>query len=88
MKVEPRARYESLLERVRDYQIVFGSEVGQRVLYDLMQAAGLFTINQDVEPGVLAAKQGQKNMILRIMGLVDANPEQIKEQMKQGESNE
>lgn len=84
---QPNEGFKSEIERVQAYQSVFANEMGARVLYDMAVRAKLFDITQNVDPGVLAAHQGERNVILRIQKILETSLEKIKDIMKEESKN-
>lgn len=67
--------------QVIEYKKTFTDEVGQKVLLDLMKAHGMldchFNVN-DSDPYVLAFKEGQRNVILRILSIIKYDTKKLK----------
>lgn len=72
--------------RIIDYQYTFGTEQGKRVLLDLMRAHHILSpsyINND--PHETSFREGERNVILRILGIVNIDNAKLKELMKEEE---
>ncbi len=63
-----------LRQRRNDYSIVFSSPEGQRVLHDLLRSAHVLEPTFDREPNVAAFNEGQRNVALRIMSILQYTP--------------
>jgi len=68
---------------VDSYQKVFRGPDGERVLYDLMSKHWILSSTkvQDTDPYELAFREGERNVVLRIMSLLKVNPEQLRERV-------
>lgn len=63
------------MDRYRDFRKVFmGSEDGQRVFREILSWGHMFKISFDKDPGLLAFKEGERNMALRLIMTVSAEP--------------
>jgi hypothetical protein len=65
------------LKLISMYKSVFGSENGQRVLWDLMKVSGYTSNNFDENPQQLAYNEGLRSMVIRIVNLVEMDTQQI-----------
>jgi hypothetical protein len=77
-KTTARKAAEKYLGRVMDYKRVFKTEQGQRVLHDLMKEH--FIMSPTYQKGdsmELAYKEGQRNVVLRILEVMDTDPQAI-----------
>jgi hypothetical protein len=80
MFIDKRDGYKDELERVQDYRLVFGSELGKKVLWDIARSAHFF--QSTAVPGdahASALREGERSTFLRILGIVERDPERIKE---------
>jgi len=67
-------------EQVRkDYQTVFNSEAGQRVLEDLKKTCFYYSPTIDAEPHVMAFNEGQRATMLHIETKIKLSVVKIKE---------
>lgn len=71
-----------------DYKRVFGSEQGQRVLNDLI--ANHFVMNTTYSRGSqaeldMAFKEGQRQVVMRMMTIMNYDPEQVEKQIKESD---
>ena len=63
----------------RDYQSVFASESGQRVLEDLKQTCFYYDSTLNEFPHIMAYSEGQRNVILHIATKLKLTNKRIKE---------
>ncbi len=63
----------------KDYQTVFNSEAGQRVLEDLKKVCFYYDTTLDVLPHVMAHKEGTRNAIINIETKLKLTEGKIKE---------
>lgn len=61
----------------RAYQDVFNSPKGQEVLKDLMKAHYFFNSTVSENSILMAEKEGERNVILRILTILKAKPEEV-----------
>lgn len=66
------------LAKVQDYQKTFQSDHGRKVLYDLIDAHGLMATNFHENPSVLAAREGERGVVLRILQILKTDHEQLR----------
>lgn len=66
------------LAKLQDYQKTFNSEHGKRVLYDMLDVHGFMKSNFDENPLVLACREGERAVIVRILQVLKTDIEQIK----------
>lgn len=66
------------LANLQDYQKTFTSDHGRRVLYDLIDAHGVMKSNFHENPSVLASREGERGVVLRIMKMLSIDVEQTK----------
>jgi len=69
-----------------DYQVVFNTEEGKRVLYDMMKNTGALTssFNPD-NPHITSFNEGQRSVCISIMKHLKFNPQKFEKMMQQGE---
>ncbi len=65
------------LAKVVDYQKTFSSEHGKRVLFDLLDAHGVMSTNFHENPQVLAAREGERSVILRILQILKTDQQKM-----------
>ena len=79
------------LATVSDYQRVFNSVEGRRVLRHLMKVHGFMQTSYNENPYATAFNEGGRNVVIQIMNKVriDLNKleKEIKEQQEQGDSD-
>lgn len=61
------------LAKVSDYQTVFGNPQGQKVLHDLMSIHGILNSTFDKDPYEMARKEGERNVVLRILSVLNVD---------------
>lgn len=76
------------VDRVVDYQAVFNTEVGKRVLYDLVKHHNVLNSTFDKDPHVHAFKEGERNTVLRILTLLKVDPVQLDQLIEKGRAIE
>jgi hypothetical protein len=80
-----KVRAKRVLATITDYQIVFKSEHGRRVLWDMMKHSGMLspsTINGD--PYATHFNDGMRSMSLYILQKLNTNAEQLEQMIKGG----
>ncbi len=63
----------------KDYQSVFNSEEGQRVLEDLKQTCFYYSPTIDAMPHVMAYNEGQRNVMMHIETKLKLTAQRLKE---------
>lgn len=81
------SRDEKKLSNLKDYQRTFNSEHGQRVLYDMMNEHYFMRSSFDPNPYEMAFREGQKNVILRVMTILKLDLVKIKEKIEGAEQH-
>lgn len=66
------------LAKAQDYHEVFESAAGQRVLFDMIDAHGLMSPNFHENGLVLACREGERMVVLRILQMLKVDPEKMK----------
>ena len=61
----------------RAYTDLFDSPVGSAVLKDLCEAHGVFDGGFDPDPCINAFSSGERNVVLRILTILNMNPNDI-----------
>lgn len=69
------------IARIRLYHKVFAGPDGRAVLYDLMRTHGILSSNFDKDPAVLASREGERGVVLRIMQILKTDPKQLEERI-------
>lgn len=88
MNLNPFKRGEQA-QRVIDYQAVFGTEQGQRVLIDLMRAGHIDVttyISGQTENSLV--REGERRMVLRIMNILKQDAAELLKMTKQGDDSD
>jgi hypothetical protein len=67
--------------KVSDYKAVFESDVGIRVLYDLMQTAGFNGSIFNENPYILSFNEGKRDMVMRILTMCGYDMAEIHKRM-------
>ncbi len=73
------------LAKVQDYQRFFTTEYGRRVLHDLFNAHGMLTTNFHENPYVMAAREGERAVIVRILSILKTSPEKLYKQIEESD---
>lgn len=77
-KLEKKSGQVSIEAATReDYVAVFTSPVGKNVLKDMGRAHNLLTSTFDENPHVMALKEGERNVVLRILTFLNMRPEEV-----------
>lgn len=76
------------VDRVLDYKQVFGTEHGKRVLYDLVKTHNVLNSTFDKDPATFAFKEGERNVVLRILTLLNVDTVQLQNIIEKGKQNE
>jgi hypothetical protein len=81
-------KFQRRSQLVRDYQHVFGSVAGQRVLHDLMHVGHMLRPTYVVKDrDQMTLREGERNMVLRILTILKTDPEKLREMIEEGEKN-
>jgi len=77
------------LAKLEDYKVAFGGTQGQKVLWDMMKAHSFVTstMNENT-PHVMAFREGERNVVLRILTILKQSPEKVMDRIKQGEQDD
>jgi len=65
------------IQRVLDYQHVFGGEQGQRVLEDLRKFCGVYRTSFTNDPYTCIYNEGRRDVVLRIERMVKLDSERV-----------
>jgi hypothetical protein len=76
------------VDRVVDYQAVFNTESGKRVLYDLLKQHNVLQSTFDKDPNVHAFKEGERNTVLRILTILKMDAVQLDQLIEKGKQIE
>ena len=63
--------------RLKSYQDFFNSPVGKQVLYDLISNHWVMNSTFCKDPIEMALKEGERNVVLRILTILKTKPEKI-----------
>ena len=72
--------------RIIDYQFIFNTDQGERVLRDLMHTHHVTAptfVRGDVNEMIF--REGERNVVLRILGILGIKAEDIRQMMKEEE---
>lgn len=73
---------------VADYKAVFGTEKGRGVLADLMRNHYVLTSTYDTDPTLVALREGERNVVLRIMTMLKIDVEELQKRIEEIENQE
>jgi hypothetical protein len=80
-----------VVQRILDYKQVFGTEAGKRVLWDMMGAAHMLhssRIPGDNSGMETVFREGERNSVLRVLSIIDMDPEKLRHMIKEGRNQE
>jgi hypothetical protein len=70
-----------------DYHQVFNYEAGKRILYDLMLVGHILHPSYvKGDSHEMAFREGERNMVLRILNILKTTPEQFDQRIKEREN--
>ncbi len=72
------------LEELNLYQAVFNTAEGKRVLYDLMKVHHMTGPLPDRHPGEIHRAEGERNVVLRILSILNVDSLRLEEKLKAG----
>lgn len=72
------------MDQVASYQSVFNSEDGKKVLYDMMKVHHIFGSTFSKDPYESALKEGERNAVLRILSILQIDPQKLLEDINKG----
>jgi hypothetical protein len=73
------------LKKVADYHAVFNTPQGRAVLYDLMETHNVLRSTYTKDSGEALFKEGERNVVLRILTLVKTDMKQLIERIEEHE---
>lgn len=76
---------EKTVNRLYLYQRVFGNPDGQEVLKDLIGTHSLLSSTYKDNVNEMLLKEGERNVVLRILSILKTNPAQFLERLKEYE---
>jgi hypothetical protein len=68
---------EKHIARIKDYQTVFGTQHGQRVLYDLMNQFHVLHSTRVSQDSETIFREGERNVVIFIMSKLKQNPDRL-----------
>lgn len=76
------------LSMMQDYKNLFGTVTGKRVLNDMMATHHIMssTFGQDANVNVALIREGERNVILRILSLLKLDINQVRERIEYDEN--
>jgi len=78
-----------IVETINHYKETFTSEVGKKVLIDLIKSTNVMGTSFDIDPNQTAFNEGQKAVVLRILRTIETDPAQLIELInKAGQSED
>ena len=77
------------IAKVHAYRKTFSGPDGQRVLLDLMAAHGMLhsTFPSDGDVNKMLIKEGERNVVLRILALLKEDPKKLEERIAEYEKS-
>ncbi len=73
---------------IQDYKRTFETPVGKNVLMDLMRTHHMMGPVMDANPIDMAFKEGERNVVLRILRALNTNAEELYKRLKEQEEQE
>ena len=87
--LQPDKKLELLKQLKEDYERVFGTSEGKRVLEDLQKSAFIKKTSFNVDTHIMAFNEGARTTVLHVMDMAMPKPkEQLKSQAIKGGDNE
>lgn len=78
-------RHQKQLDRIILYKAAFGTEEGKKVLYDLMINHHMINpVMVKGDPYDTAFKEGERNVILRIISILKIDPVELLKKIEEG----
>lgn len=74
------------IKLVQDYRELFDTERGKRVIADLMKNHYVLDSTFDPNPQELALAEGERNVVLRILSLLQESPLDLMNRIKENPS--
>ncbi len=75
------------LATIEDYKSTFSSKSGEKVLWDLMREHHMISPTMDVNTHDTAFREGQRNVVLRILQLMKTDTKKLLKIIEQAEEN-
>lgn len=73
--------------KVSDYQTVFTSEQGQRVLWDMFSNHHMMSSTFNKDPMTMAMHEGERNVILRILSLTKMDAAKVQKLIRESDKH-
>lgn len=77
--INRKEEFKNEIERTRAYHNVFSSELGERVLWDIARNSYFDHHTLDELPHRMAAHEGMRNVVLRILSILERDPAKLEE---------
>lgn len=87
MKKDQREQARRSLAKVTDYQRVFGSSQGKRVLYDLMKTHFMLSGTMGRDPYESAAREGERQVVIRILSKLSKDIKELENYIMEADKN-
>lgn len=71
-----------------NYKQVFGTEIGKRVLWDMMQEHFILGHTFHDNPHEMSFREGQRNVVLRILNLIKLDTKLLLERLEEEDRRE
>lgn len=75
------------LKRIEAYQALFSTADGTLVLEDLMQTHHMLSSTYTGDATQILIREGERNVVLRILTILKTNPKQLLERIEQHEKD-
>jgi hypothetical protein len=76
------------LDKVASYQATFNSPDGKKVLYDLIKNHNILNSTFSKDPNEMILKEGERNVVLRIMSILKIDPAKLLEEIEKSISQD
>lgn len=77
--------HKATFAKAKDYDAVFNNGVGKRVLHDLMNSHFMARAVFHEKPNEIYFREGQRNVILRILHILQQDPEELFNRLKEAQ---
>ncbi len=81
-------KHQKQVDRALAYQSVFNSVDGKKVLLDLMRQHHVYSSSFDESHSKMALKEGEKNVVLRILSILQVDASELLDKLKQMQEQE
>lgn len=88
MQDNQRRKSRRVIDQTINYQSVFSGPEGEKVLFDLMRTHHVIGSSFSKDPYETAFKEGERNVILRILTIMKTDVETLKKRIEEGLKNE